>query len=200
MLALMLALTTLPALAQEQVTLRDAFANAPDNLFPLLTRNNRLDCMDFAEGKVDMEVKNRADGTTRIDSITQDYLRVLMSPKSRMELRLLPATEQKGQRLCVIHTCMGPAQDSQVTLYDNQWNRLGQVLRPRPEAFTDGQLSHETMGLLADLALMWAAFTPDGDGLVWTLDTTELNTKQRREAEGHLHTITTPITTRPYSK
>lgn len=200
MAAILLAIATLPIQAQEQVTLRNAFADAPDRIFPLLTRNNRLDCLDFAEGKVDMEVKNRVDGTTRIDSLTDDYLRVQMSPKSRTEVRLLPATEQEGQRLCVIHTCMGPAQDSQVTLYDSHWQLLGQVFRPRAAAFTDGQLSHETLGLLTDLSLMWAAFTPDGQSLVWTLDTTELNRKQRREAEGHLHTIITPITTRPYSK
>ena len=47
-LAILTATLALQPLAWGQVALRDAFANAPDNLFPLLTRNNRLDCIDLA--------------------------------------------------------------------------------------------------------------------------------------------------------
>ena len=41
-LAILTATLALQPLAWGQVALRDAFANAPDNLFPLLTRNNIL--------------------------------------------------------------------------------------------------------------------------------------------------------------
>lgn len=193
MQAIILAILTLQPLAWGQVTLRDAFANAPDSIFPLLTRNNRLDCLDFAEGKVTMEVNNQANGQTRIDSITQDYLRIQMSPRSRVELRMLPATEQVPQRICMIHTCMGPAEDSHVTLYSTDWTLLGQVGRPEAGAFFDDGMEREARGILADLSLMRATFAGDGASLIWTMSTTELNKAQRKAAEGHLHSVTTAI-------
>lgn len=192
-LAIILASLSLQPLAWGQVTLRDAFANAPDELFPLLTRNNRLDCLDFAEGKVSMEVTNLAGGKTRIDSLTQDYMRIRMSSVSYIELRMLPATEQVPQRICMIHTCKGPAEDSHVTLYSANWTRLGRVERPKAEAFIDDGMEREARGILTDLSLMRATFAEDGKSLVWTLSTDELNSKQRKEAEGHVHAVTSPI-------
>lgn len=193
-LAIILASLSLQPLAWGQVTLRDAFANAPDELFPLLTRNNRLDCLDFAEGKVSMEVTNLAGGKTRIDSLTQDYMRIRMSSVSYIELRMLPATEQVPQRICMIHTCKGPAEDSHVTLYSANWTQLGRVERPKAEAFIDDGMEREARGILTDLSLMRATFAEDGKSLVWTLSTDELNSKQRKEAEGHVHAVTCPIT------
>ncbi len=192
-----LAVLAIQPLAWGQTTLRDAFANAPDEVFPLLTRNNRLDCLDFAEGKVNMEVKNRGDGQTRIDSMTNDYLRISMTAKSRVELRMLPATDQQPQRICMIRTYMGPAEDSQVSLYDTHWQLLGTVERPLPDAFMDESLDHEVRGILTDLSLMCAAFAEDGKSLVWNMPTTELNKEQKNKAEGHMHNVTIPITLKP---
>ena len=193
----MLAIFAMQSLAWGQVTMREAFANAPDEVFPLLTRNNRLDCLDFAEGNVKMEVKNKADGQTRIDSLTQDYLRLLMTPRSRVELRLLPATDQQPQRICMIHTYMGPAPDSQVTIYDTQWKRLGEVTRPAPAEFMDEGMEREARGILTDLSLMQASFSEDGQALLWTMPTTELNKAQKAAAEGHLHSVIRPIALTP---
>ncbi len=197
MQAIILATLTLQPLAWGQVTLRDAFANAPDSIFPLLTRNNRLDCLDFAEGNVTMEVNNLASGQTRIDSITHDYLRIQMTPRSRVELRMLQATEQMPQRICMIHTCMGPAEDSHVTLYGTDWTLLGQVERPKADEFIDDSLEREARGILTDLSLMRATFSEGGDSLIWTMPTTEFNKAQRKAAEGHLHSVTTAIVLKP---
>ena len=31
----------------QEVKMRDIFAQAPDSIFPLMTKNNKLDCIDF---------------------------------------------------------------------------------------------------------------------------------------------------------
>ena len=80
-----------------------------------------------------------------------------------------------------------------MTIYDTQCNLLGEVERPQAEAFFDENLSHETRGILSDLSLMRATFTQNGDSLVWTMSTTELTTEQKKEAEGHIHSIIRPI-------
>lgn len=192
-LAILTATLALQPLAWGQVALRDAFANAPDNLFPLLTRNNRLDCIDLAEEHADMDVTNRAGDKTRIDSIALNYLSLRLTPKSRIELLMMPAKDDTPQRICMIHTYEGPAKDSHVTLYDTDWKLLGSVERPAPEAFFDQELKREARGILTDLQLMWAAFSPDGTSLIWNISTTELNNKERQEATPHLHPVTLPI-------
>ena len=93
----------------------------------------------------------------------------------------------------MIHTYEGPAKDSHVTLYDTDWKLLGSVERPAPEAFFDQELKREARGILTDLQLMWAAFSPDGTSLIWNISTTELNNKERQEATPHLHPVTLPI-------
>ena len=44
-----------------QTCIRDIYASAPDSIFPLLTRNNRLDQIDFYENDMPAVVKNRFD-------------------------------------------------------------------------------------------------------------------------------------------
>ena len=48
-------------LSAQEVKMRDVFAQAPDIIFPLLTKNNKLDCIDFIENKMRARVKNKFD-------------------------------------------------------------------------------------------------------------------------------------------
>ena len=191
--AFILAMLAFQPLTWGQTSLRDAFANAPDEIFPLLTRNNRLDCLDFAENKVKMEVNNIADGKTRIDSLTQDYMRILMTKRSIVEMHLMRSANQEAPCICLIRSYLGPAEDSHVSIYDTQWKLLGEVERPQAEAFFDENLNREARGILSDLSLMRATFTLNGDSLIWTMPTTELNKEQKKAAEGHIHSIIRPI-------
>ena len=96
-----------------QVRMRDIFASAPDNVFPLLTRNNRLDCIDFIENKMPARVKNRLDNVVELLKLSDAYLQLRTSERSIVEMRLL-----SDSLMCLIHTYMGPAADSRVSFYD----------------------------------------------------------------------------------
>ena len=189
---ILITLCTQPTIVA-QVTLRDAFANAPEKIFPLLTKNNRLDCLDFAEGNVAMGVKNKGEGETRIDSLSQNYMRIQMTPRSRVELHMVPATEQVPQRICMIHTYKGPAEDSHVSLFDTNWNLLGVIKRPEVSTFIDKDMPHDISGILCDFSLMQASFSQDGTSLTWDLPLTELNKKQQDIARGFVHPVTCSI-------
>ena len=93
-----------------QVRMRDIFASAPDSVFPLLTRNNRLDCIDFIENKMPARVKNRLDNVVELLKLGDAYLQLRTSERSIVEMRLL-----SDSLMCLIHTYMGPAADSRVT-------------------------------------------------------------------------------------
>ena len=53
-----------------QTRIRDIYAEAPDSIFPLLTRNNRLDQIDFRENNMPAVVKNRFDSRCALLALT----------------------------------------------------------------------------------------------------------------------------------
>ncbi len=77
-------------------TMADAFRAMPDSLLPYLSKNNRLDLVDFIESKMTARVTNAFDGETTLDTLSTDYLSLTLSPSSVMEMRLLPSTKHQS--------------------------------------------------------------------------------------------------------
>ena len=96
-----------------QTRMRDVFASAPDSVFPMLTRNNRLDCIDFIENKMPARVKNRLDDVVELLSLNEHYLCLRTSERSQVEMRLL-----SDSLLCLVNTYEGPAPDSHIRFFD----------------------------------------------------------------------------------
>ena len=72
-------------------TLREAFAAMPDSLLPTLTKNNRLDMMDFMDAKMKAAVTNSLGGETLMTFLNDDSLSVRMSASLTVEMRLQKA-------------------------------------------------------------------------------------------------------------
>ncbi|MBQ2519531.1 MAG: DUF3256 family protein, partial [Bacteroidaceae bacterium] len=109
-----------------QVRMRDIFAAAPDSIFPLLTKNNRLDCIDFVENKMTARVRNRLGDVAELRTLTDSYLLLQVSAHSTAEMRLL-----SDSLFCLIYTYQGPAPDSRVRFFDTTWKPLS-VECPQP--------------------------------------------------------------------
>lgn len=92
MMAFMLATTLHQASAQDSVTLRDVFKQMPDSLMPYLSKNNRLDFVDFLDSGMKAEVKNQLGGTSQMLSLGQDSLTIRMNPSLRTDLLLMDST------------------------------------------------------------------------------------------------------------
>ena len=69
--------------------MRDIYASAPDTIFPLLTKNNRLDQIDFRENNMKAEVKNRFDDRSELLVLTDRYLKLQLSERCLVEMKLL---------------------------------------------------------------------------------------------------------------
>ena len=91
MLALMMATTLYQASAQS-VTIRDVFRQMPDSLMPYLSKNNRLDFIDFLDSGMKAEVKNQLGGTSEMLSLGNDSLSIRMNPSLRTDLLLMDST------------------------------------------------------------------------------------------------------------
>ena len=80
------AATTLSQASAQSVQIRDAFREMPDSLMPYLSKNNRLDFIDFLDSGMKAEVKNQLGGTSEMLSIADDSLTIQMNPSLRVHL------------------------------------------------------------------------------------------------------------------
>ena len=116
-----------------QLRMRDVFALLPDSVLPLMTKNNRLDCIDFIENDMEARVKNLFDDKVVLDSLTDDFLSLSTSEGSYVEMKLF--AEGADSFICVNRTYLGQAADSEVKIYDLSWNFVRRVARPDVREF-----------------------------------------------------------------
>lgn len=175
--------TAFCATAQKPL-MKDIFANAPDSVFPLLTRNNRLDCIDFIENNMAAKVRNKMDDWAELKVLTPTHLLMQTSARGTVEMGLVG-----DSLICVVRTYKGPAEDSRVEFVTTDWHPVQrkEAARPDVSAFITGKMDGEARGILEALPLMKA--TLSGDTLTWELQTTELTKEQKKAAEGNLQPV-----------
>ena len=185
----------------QSVRMRDVFAAMPDSLMPLVTKNNRLDCIDFIENNMEAKARNRADEFVELKKLTEDYLLFETSPMSRVEMKLL-TVDDSTQVVCMVRTYMAPGADSQVELFTAQWERVDKELaarfataRPEVEAFFAGcgredEAVRSAVLMLRDLPLMEARLSADAPTLTWTIGLGELPKDEKKAAQKIVQPIT----------
>ncbi len=113
LLTLLSVLLLTPAEAQS-LTIRDVFSSMPDSLLPTLTKNNRLDLIDFFEAKMKAEVTNRLEGSAELLALSSDSLSLRTSKAQTVTLYLI-STEMPYDSLRQV-VCM----ERRLTLADQQ--------------------------------------------------------------------------------
>lgn len=179
----------------------EVFAAAPHDVLPLMTKNNRLDCVDFIENNMEARVKDKFDNDVVLEEMTDDYLRLATSEVSSMEMKLVRTTIAGADRdssmivVYVAETCMGPVADTQVKVYDSKWNLIKVVSRPEVEAFirTDAKLgADERVLLIAEakiLTLIKGSLSKTDNTLTWELQTDEFTRDTKKAADKCLQPV-----------
>ena len=117
-LALAMALLPLSGAAR---TIVDLFAIEPGNIFPLLTRTNRLDMVDYHNSGQQVAVPNNLAGEARLLELDSTYLKVQTSDCRVVEMRMRMAG--KDTVVTVIETVLTPVPDSRLTQWNVHWQR-----------------------------------------------------------------------------
>lgn len=120
LLILLLLCCVVPAANAQDV--RKFFIEAPDSVLPLLPRNSRADCIDFADAGMQYPVANLLDGKCVIKEISDDYILLQTSGISTMQMKLLPNGEDF--LVCVVNTVFAESADSRIAFFDSAWKRL----------------------------------------------------------------------------
>lgn len=179
----------------------DVFTSMPDSIFPLLTAKNRSDMVDFYKNKMEAKVRNRLNSYARMDTLTDDYLRLTLSGASEAEMKLLQ-TEDSTEIICLIRSITTPVGDSQIQFFDKDWQRLEWVDVPVPatgeyfgEAVADSVAEETTVTLadvqrsIDDLRFVRIATGPGDPVFTYTLSVDELNRDEKKLAWRHLRTL-----------
>jgi len=74
---------------QKRKPISELFKEMPDSLLPYLTKNNRLDMMDFMEAGMPAKVTNRLGGTSTMTALTPDSLSITMNQSMQIGLCLI---------------------------------------------------------------------------------------------------------------
>lgn len=147
-LALAMALLPLPGTAR---TIVDLFAIEPGNIFPLLTRTNRLDMVDYYNSGQQVAVPNNLAGEAQLLELDSAYLKVQTSAGRVVEMRL--RTAGKDTVVTVIETVLTPIPDSRLTQWNAHWQRFTSdklFAKPGIDEFIVGKMPRELRADLQD--------------------------------------------------
>lgn len=177
------------------VKMRDLFATMPDSLLPMVTRNNRLDCIDFMENHMQARVKNKVDQYVELKKLTEDYLLFQTSRKGCLEMKYVPDTDTTGV-LYLVRTYMGPIADSHVQCFRQDWAPLAApVARPQVEDFfsipsdvPDGALNY-ILAELRDLTFLKASLSENDARLTWEISLEHLSREDRSTARRYVKPV-----------
>lgn len=182
-----------------QLRMRDVFAQLPDSVLPLMTKNNRLDCIDFIENDMEVRVKNLFDDKVVLDSLTDDFLSLSTSEGSYVEMKLF--AEGADSFICVNRTYLGQAADSEVKIYDLSWNFVRRVARPDVREFLKTSESIDSWTPeMADtlrviraeaefLPLIKASLSSNTRQITWVLQKDEFSRNIKKVADKYLQPV-----------
>ena len=162
---------------------RDLFNTMPDTLMPLLTQVNRADCIDFLESRMKAEVTNRFGAKSEMTRLTDDFIELCLSDKSRWQMKVLP-TSDSTQVICTVSTVLVPEADSHIIFYSTDWQPLDRQTYLPAEPCLDDFFRTPTDSLLrpvferekarADIPLMRASLSPEARTLTYEQTATQL--------------------------
>ena len=134
-------------------SMKDLLVSMPDSLLPYLDRNLRLELPELQEMGVKAEVKNLLEENSVMDTLTADFLQLRLSKVAILQMKKLPTGNDS--LVCVIKTIAGPEKESQVMLFDQDWNskdvqklfdgkslqQLAGTLVQKPDTMSEGRFA-----------------------------------------------------------
>ena len=183
---IMLAMSGLSAFSQTKA--KDVFAAAPDSIFPLLTTNNRLDCIDLIENNMKATVKNKLEQKAEMTTLTDSYLQIKPIERSVVEIKML-----NDSVFCLINTCLGLAPDSRISFFTHDWKPYKTTF-PMPHATDFWTSVPDSLARDADFAqrsqedllLIQISAYKESTELTLTIQTSELSGKEKEIAQKYV--------------
>ena len=182
-----LSITTLMA----STPIRQWFVTMPDSIMPLLTKNDRLDFIDFIDSRMDAVVTNRLDGKSRMTQLTDDYLHIEYTKANDITMKLLPVNDTT-HILCMVTTMNTSVRDSRIAFFAEGWQPLPTTTHftePLKSQFFVSEQNDSTHHALQKLDIYFKSYTlsPQANTLTCRLTTLDyLSNSDRKEVKPYV--------------
>lgn len=99
----------------DTLTIKTLFTEMPDSIIPYLSKNNRLDFIDFMESKMKAEVTNSLGGKSLMTALSDDSLSIRLNEACQLDILLLETVHDVDscQRVIAVVRTLGSADDIQ---------------------------------------------------------------------------------------
>lgn len=162
-------------------TIREFWLTMPDSILHYLDKSKRTEMVDYVDMQVKASAKNVLKGECVIDTLTNEYAKITLNSSSELQIRRLWNTS--GDSLfCVVKTLKGPLEDSEISLYTQDWVKTDDVkidvnsLVVKPDSMNDE--TFQELSSLMDVKLVGAQLLLDEDAIVANLSVPMLTNEE----------------------
>lgn len=104
-------------------SMSEIWACLPDSVFPYLDHTHRAQMTEYIQMGLKGDVDHSLAGKSVMDTLTADYIHLTLNESVVMELKKLPRNGIDSL-LCVVTTWKGPAEESSVKFFTQDWQAL----------------------------------------------------------------------------
>lgn len=108
-------------------TMKDIISSMPDSITPLLTKNSRLNLIDYLEAGQKAVEKNRLGGETVMAHLSETRCLIQMTSSSDMDFKLIKSPEPSIGVILSVHNSENTAISSIIKYYSLDWKLLKTV-------------------------------------------------------------------------
>ncbi len=172
------------AVAQDMKTL---WMEMPDSMVPYLDKDARRNLVDDGNGGA--TVRNLLGDTTKLDTLTADFMQVKLNQAVTLQLKKLKANDGTD-RIAVVRTYAAPEKESTVSMYNSAWEEVEKVvLQPITTSLiqkTDSMQTefYEELTRQMPFIMPVATLSPSQPTLTVTLSTPLVDREKRKDIRG----------------
>lgn len=149
----------------------EAFKNAPSSVLPLLSKNTRLDMLDYFNSGMSTPSRNELGGNALIEQMTDESMTLKMSSASAVQIALLPYGDDAY--VALISTVNTPAPDSKLTVYSFDWtedltDRVFKLPDMTEWLTNEGKKNAGEVDLMVPFLLVSYSYDPESKSLTLT--------------------------------
>jgi len=164
------------------------FGNMPKNLILLVDSIPRQDLLDLYKSNMSANIKDKLNGNTTLNALTEDFIE-LKSSNSSMQIALLRLVND-SKIILLIQTVCAPVCDSRLSFYTTDWKPLDAsdfILPANASWFIKDDTDQTGEDFInapksLDMDLMQFRFNPEKLELIQTYTTPQYLSKEDREA------------------
>ena len=181
---LFIVLATISTITLQAKDIREIWLSMPDSLITYLDKNKRIEMVDYIDMKVRADVKNALEGTSVMDTLTNDFLQVTLNEACTLQMRALPS-EIGDTIFCLVKTFQGPLAESEIYIYNQDWQKTKTLtFNPQDMIAKPDTMSTTTFAdlrKLMDVLIIKAQLSIDQPTLTLTISALNLSKEEKEK-------------------